>query len=178
MGYYDGPNGNYGDLGAAYFFFRNVGSYLPVDTDCSCSSEQATDWTILSLNPDRSKRFSLLHNRQERLWSPPHPPSCQSVNVYRCSFAEVKQSGVNIASHIYLMPRKGTNRAIPLVFLYVFMSWTLTSLFAFRTNIPYLCVALICAEYQSFEVLFCVLLRRPTSCVFLELSKKYLFFRV
>ena len=30
------------------------------------------------------------------------------------------------------------------------------------------------AEYQLPEVLFSVLLRRPTSCLFLDLSKKYL----
>jgi hypothetical protein len=35
------------------------------------------------------------------------------VSWYRCSFAEVKQPGVNLANHLCLMPRMGMNGATP-----------------------------------------------------------------
>jgi hypothetical protein len=132
----------------------------------SRASEQATGRTIRNLNPDSGKRFSLPHNRQERRWCPPNLPSCQWVTVF---FRGGKAAWREFGHSPFLMQRMGRNGAVPLLFLYVFMSWTLTFTIYFRTNVLYLCVDLTCVEYQSVEVLLSVLLRRPTSCLILDL---------
>ena len=192
VGYYNGPNGNYWGLGVTYCF-RNFGNCLPVGTAyrltrheffrlhyilengvepqyLSRSSEQARGWTIRSLNPDRDKLFSLLHNRQERRWCPLHPTSCQLVPAFfrggKAAWREFGHSPLSDAEN-------GNERSCNFTFFYVFLSWTLTFIFASeRKDILYLCIALMCAEYRSVEVLFSVMLRRSTGCLFLDLPKK------
>jgi hypothetical protein len=189
VGYYGGPNGNYWDPGAACCV-RNVGNYLPGDPAYRLRRPESfshfiaflrTEWSldisVVQASRPRAGRFGVWFPRgvNDFLFSktaksdtgahPTHHP----LSGYRCSFAEVKQPGVILATHRCLMKRVGRNGAVPSLFLYVFMSWTLTFTIDFRTNVLYFRVALICAECQSVEVLVSVLLRRPTSCLFLEL---------
>ena len=154
MGYYNGPNGNYCYLGVAYCF-RNIGNWVPVDMAyrlwrsepfLNFTTFLKTEW-ILVISVVQASRlrvgrfgvwiptgvsyflFSTTAKRGADVHSTQHP-----VSWSRCSFAEVKQPGVNLATHLCLMPRMEMDGAVLLFFLYVFISWTSDFTFAVRTN--------------------------------------------
>lgn len=134
----------------------------------SRSSEQATDWKIRSLNPDRGSYFLFSTTANSGAGAHSTQPH---VSWHRCSFAEVKQPGMNLAIRLFLY-REWERMEL---YLYLFECLHVVDkpipLLSERTDILYLCIALMCAEYQSGEVLFSLRLRPPTSCLFLELSK-------
>jgi hypothetical protein len=162
VAYYDGPNGIYGDLGAAYCF-PNVGNCLPSNPAYRFRRTKYFSDFITFLRKEWSLDISVVQAsrpRVERFWvwiptgvndflfcttaksdagvHPTHPP----VSGNRCSFVQVKQPGVNLATHRCMMQAMGRNGALPLLFLCAFMSWTLTFTIDFRTNVLFLCVAL------------------------------------
>jgi hypothetical protein len=77
-------------------------------------------WILWGTNPGTRKRFFCT---PQRLRGPP----CLLANWYRTCFLGVKRSGHDVEHHLNTAPRLRMSGAIPLLSLYAFMAWTMST---------------------------------------------------